>query len=135
MKFSQDTAEAGYSIHAYETGNITVTVPGGPEEKGLPKLLVLEKSFIISPNRLIDDWAPQQLSELTKDDLTMLGEFTPEVVLLGSGEQMRFPSPQLLSGLMSRGIGIEVMDSSAACRTYNILAGEGRSVVAAILIR
>ena len=61
-------------------------------------------------------------------------ELAPEIVLLGTGAQFRFPEPALLAPLYKAGIGVEVMDTPAACRTYNILLGEGRNVVAALLV-
>jgi uncharacterized protein len=59
--------------------------------------------------------------------------FKPELVIFGSGQRLRFPAPQLLQGLIKQGIGVETMDSGAACRTFNVLAGEGRHVVLALL--
>ena len=59
--------------------------------------------------------------------------FQPELVLFGSGERIRFPAPLLLKGLFSQGIGVETMDNGAACRTFNVLAGEGRRVLMALL--
>ena len=58
----------------------------------------------------------------------------PELVVFGSGERLRFAAPALLRGLIERRIGVETMDTAAACRTFNVLAGEGRCVVAALLL-
>ena len=58
----------------------------------------------------------------------------PELVIFGSGARLRFPAPGLLRDLIERRIGVETMDTAAACRTYNVLASEGRSVVAALLL-
>ena len=135
MKFSQETADSGYLIQSFEQGSITVMLPDSIGEGGMPLLTTLQQSFIIAPQRLIDDWSPQSLAELQAEDLEIVTELEPEVLLIGSGAQMRFPDPRVLAGMMGRGIGIEVMDSAAACRTYNILAGEGRRVAAAILIQ
>ena len=63
-----------------------------------------------------------------------LAELRPELVIFGSGERLRFPKPEWQVGLMQRRVGLETMDIQAACRTYNILAGEGRKVAAALLI-
>ena len=71
-----------------------------------------------------------QLSEARFDELAAL---SPELVIFGSGPRLRFPSPALLKALMARRIGLETMDTAAACRTYNVLLAEGRCVVAALL--
>lgn len=64
----------------------------------------------------------------------MILEMQPEVVLIGTGHSLRFPEPHLLAPVIRQGLGYEVMDTQAACRTYNILANESRNVVAALLI-
>ena len=63
-----------------------------------------------------------------------LAELDPELVIFGSGVRLRFPRPEWLLDLMARRIGVETMDTAAACRTYNILAGEGRNVIVALLL-
>jgi uncharacterized protein len=67
-------------------------------------------------------------------DFAFIGEAKPEIVILGTGATQRFPAPELTRALAATGVGVEVMDSKAACRTYNILVTEGRKVIAAILI-
>ena len=64
----------------------------------------------------------------------MIAQLEPEIALLGTGDRQRFPHPRLIQALMARGIGVEVMDTSAACRTYNIVMLEGRRVAAALLL-
>ena len=91
-------------------------------------------SLVISANTIIEDWAPRGFDDLREADFIELGALEPELVILGTGKHLRFPDPRLTSGLSSKRIGIEVMDSRAACRTYNILVAEGRQVTAAILI-
>lgn len=80
------------------------------------------------------DWGCARFEDLTEAHFERLAEPRPEVVLFGSGERLRFPPPRLLRALVERRIGVETMDTQAACRTYNILAGEGRQVVVALLI-
>jgi uncharacterized protein len=94
----------------------------------------LHRSCLIKADQLVDDWRPQTVDELTSSDLDAVLELAPEIVILGSGSRQRFPQMQLIAALLSRGIGCEVMDTGAACRTYNILASEGRRVVAALLL-
>ena len=95
----------------------------------------LHRSCLIKADRLIADWRPQTIEELRVEDLDAVFALEPEIVVLGSGTRQRFPDTALLAAVLSRGIGCEVMDTGAACRTYNILASEDRKVVAALLLR
>lgn len=94
----------------------------------------LDRSFILAPNELIEDWRPQRADELLPEDLDPVLALAPAVVLLGSGDRLLFPAPAAMAACLTRGIGIEVMDNAAAARTFNVLAGEGRRVVAAFLL-
>ncbi|MDE3234239.1 MAG: hypothetical protein KGN99_13110, partial [Pseudomonadota bacterium] len=78
-------------------------------------------------------WSAASFADLTQDTFDELLAFRPELVIFGSGQRLRFPAPKLLQGLIRQGIGVETMDSGAACRTFNVLAGEGRHVVLAYL--
>ncbi len=93
------------------------------------------RSLIVMPNQLIAEWGPQELGELKEQDLLKIIQLEPEIVLLGVGDQLQFPPSQLISLFTQRGIGIEIMNNSAACRTYNVLMAEERRVVAALLIK
>lgn len=135
MKFTQDTFGGGYAIRAYAAGTVTVIGPGESSgDSAKPRSEVLTLSFAIAPQRLLRDWAPQVYAELEAEHFERLLELDPEVVLLGTGTTFRYPPPALLAPLSGRGIGVEVMDSGAACRTFNVLVAEGRQVVAAILL-
>jgi uncharacterized protein len=79
------------------------------------------------------DW-PSRYEDLTGAHFDMLAAMRVEVVIFGSGGRIRFPQPAWLAGLANARIGVETMDTAAACRTYNILAQEGRSVAAALLM-
>ncbi|MGZ5078922.1 MAG: Mth938-like domain-containing protein [Usitatibacter sp.] len=92
------------------------------------------QSLVVGGERLIADWPVASLEELGADHLAALVELKPEIVLLGTGARFRFPPPALLAPLYKAGIGVEVMDTPAACRTYNILKGEGRDVLAALIV-
>ena len=94
----------------------------------------LRQSFVLSPEQLLDDWRPRSIDELQPADMDALLALQPAVVLLGSGARQRFPAPAVLATCLGRGIGIEVMDNAAAARTFNLLAGEGRRVVAGFLL-
>jgi len=78
-------------------------------------------------------WEVADFDALTEAHFDAIAALGPEVVIFGSGSRIRFPRPALMQALMSRRIGIETMDTAAACRTYNVLLAEGRSVVAALL--
>ena len=91
-------------------------------------------SVVVGSDGTRFDWACDRFEALTETHFGRLAETGPEVVLFGSGERLRFPPPRLLRALLERRIGVETMDTQAACRTYNILAGEGRRVVVALLI-
>ena len=134
MKFSRELSEGLYTIHAYREGEVTVNSPRREEGVDEEGRIALRRSFIISPQRLLREWPATAVSELDADRLSPLTELNLEVVLLGTGKQLSFPVADQLAALVSLGIGYEVMDSAAACRTYNILAGEGRQVGAAIII-
>ena len=92
-----------------------------------------EASLVLLPDRIAPDWVRGGFAALTEADLRRLLDFLPELVLLGTGARQRFPQPALLRPLIEARIGFEVMDLQAACRTYNILMGEGRRVAAALL--
>lgn len=93
-----------------------------------------EASLIVLPEQLIENWAPRQFEALTEDNFVELVAIKPEIVLLGTGPTQRFPHPRLSRALAENRIGLEVMDSYAAARTYNILMAEGRSVAAALIL-
>lgn len=134
MKFSRELSEGLYTIHAYREGEVIINSPrieDGVDEDGR---LSLHQSFIISPQRLIREWPPVAIDQIEAQHLSTLSELGVEVLLLGTGRLLRFPDPDQLASLVSLGIGYEVMDTPAACRTYNILAGEGRKVGAAIIL-
>jgi uncharacterized protein len=90
-------------------------------------------SLAVTADRVHEDWRVNSFESLSMEHIEFLRALNPEIVLLGTGAAMRFPSRELSSGLVAQRIGFEVMDTPAACRTYNILIGEGRNVVAAIL--
>ncbi len=93
-----------------------------------------EKNLIVMPDRLIEDWSAISVSQLETQHFENLISFKPEIIILGTGITHQFPNQSLLSQLTKMGIGIEVMDTKACCRTYNILVEEGRRVAAALLI-
>jgi uncharacterized protein len=91
-------------------------------------------SLVVNADRVITDWPAVSIETLSADHIAAILELAPEIVLLGTGPAFRFPDAARLALLYQAGIGVEVMDTPAACRTYNILLGEGRNVVAALIL-
>lgn len=109
----------------------------GPGWVGLGRNGIAEKiehSVVIGSGGEKLDWNCTHFEQLTAEHFALLADTRPELVIFGSGARLRFPPPTFLRTLMAQRIGIETMDTLAACRTYNILAGEGRRVIAALLI-
>ena len=121
MKFQPDKPDV-QSISGYGPGWISVL-----GEK-------ITASVVIGSRGQRMEWACQNFDDLTAAHFALLAGQAPELVIFGSGERIRFPKPPLLAPLYARRIGIETMGTHAACRTYNILAGEGRDVLLAVLI-
>ncbi|MES2283686.1 MAG: Mth938-like domain-containing protein [Pseudomonadota bacterium] len=94
----------------------------------------IERSVVIGSRGEKFEWNCARFEDLTEAHFSLLAKTQPELVIFGSGTRLRFPPPAFMRALMQKRIGIETMDTLAACRTYNILAGEGRQVIAALLI-
>lgn len=122
MKFTEDNQLQGNLIHSYEPGQVQV----GDE--------VFKTSLIISRDWLLSPWSIDQIEVLSSEHLEVLTQGKPDLLLLGTGQQHRWPDMALLCEIGAMGIGCEVMNSASACRTYNVVAGEGRKVTAAIII-
>ena len=122
MKLHLNPSDAQYSFSGYGKGYVEVN---GKR---------YTRSLILTPARVIEDWMAGAWETLAAEHFAPLVELRPNVVLLGSGAKMRFPHPSLTRALIDARIGVEVMDTQAACRTYNILVGEGRSVAAAVML-
>ena len=91
-------------------------------------------SVIVTRDAVIEDWRPPDVAALSIGDFEAAARASPEVVLLGTGERQRLPGPALYADFAARGIGLEVMDNRAACRTYNVLLGEYRDVAVALML-
>jgi len=95
---------------------------------------VLTRSCIVAPDTLIEDWLVRANQALLPTDLEPLLALNPELVVLGTGAMQVFPSAAVMAACLTRGIGIEVMTNAAAARTFNVLASEGRRVVAGFVL-
>ncbi|MBE9524560.1 MAG: Mth938-like domain-containing protein [Chloroflexi bacterium] len=135
MQVNLDNDLSSHGIRAYQPGEITITLPtqGDSNTAGPVETEMMTGSFVISPRHLIRDWPPINIEALLEQHLKILIELQPEVVLLGTGQNLRFPETGILAQLHNQQIGVEVMDTAAACRTYNILMTEGRFVVAGMI--
>jgi uncharacterized protein len=91
-------------------------------------------SILVTSERIVTGWAAGGFDALSEADFAALAALAPEVALFGTGSRLRFPHPRLTRALTDAGIGLEVMDTPAVCRTFNILAAEGRKVAAGVLL-
>ncbi len=121
MKIQPDKFEV-QSISGYGPGWVSVAA-----EK-------ITTSVVIGSRGQRLDWLCKSFEDLTAGHFSLLAQQSPELVIFGSGARLRFAQPQWLEALYLKRIGVETMDTQAACRTYNILAGEGRDVLLAVLI-
>jgi uncharacterized protein len=136
MQFSQEFNRASYTIRSYSGGKISISAPLDRtlEQPEIPAEEVLTESFIMTPSQLIRNWPPQSVAEICADHLETAANLDPEVLIIGTGATLKFPDVKLTYALMEKGIGVEVMDTAAACRTYNVLMHEGRRVALALVI-
>jgi uncharacterized protein len=122
MKFTQQTPAGINLIRRYGADFVVV----GDAE--------IRRSCLVSAASLVLDWPPRSVDELAVEHLAPIFELAPEVVVLSTGVSQKFPRAALRAEFATRRIGLEIMEVGAACRTYNVLVGEERNVVAAILL-
>ncbi len=121
MKFTKDTP-GKHTITSYTAVAVTID---GVEHRS---------SLIVNATRLLVPWHCDAVTDLDDDAVVMLLRDEPEVVILGSGREQRFPPPLVLGAFAARGVGLEIMTTAAACRTYNVLIGESRRVTAGLIL-
>jgi uncharacterized protein len=122
MKFTKHPTTGRNVVRGYSDSTVKI---GEREVQG---------SCAFSATDLIENWPPTHINELTLAHFEPLLAWQPEIILLGTGARQHFPSAQLIASVMARGVGLEVMDTGAACRTFNVLVSEERRVVAALLV-
>lgn len=134
MKFTQESGAGRYQVYSQEPGQVVVEW-SEPDDQGAAQLnsKTLTNSFLLTPSLLQSEGLPETVAELDAELLQQIVELQVEVLLLGCGERIEFPSPALIGWLSQQGVGLEVMTSAAACRTYNLLLVEDRRVAALIL--
>ena len=122
MPLAEDIVTSRYRLSAYSQESVTVNET------------VYRDSLLLTASELHCPWPVRDLDQLDADNLAPIFDLEPEVVLLGTGTRQRFPGGRVFAMFGERGIGLEVMDNGALCRTFNILVAEDRAVAAAILI-
>lgn len=122
MKFTLQTPSSLNLVHACSEDEIRV------------RELVIRASVILTETEIVFDWPPASIEELTALHLQAALRFEPELILLGTGTRHVFPDARVIAGVQAAGVGLEVMATRAACRTYNVLVQEGRRVAAALIV-
>ena len=121
MKLQAERPQGQYAITAYGPGFVTIDTR------------IHRHSLIVGHDRLLAEWPVSSVEALSAEHLSGLDQGC-DVILLGTGARQRFPQRAVLQPLLAKRIGVEIMDTAAACRTYNILLAEGRAVVAALIV-
>lgn len=122
MKFAQDAQDEGYVVTAYDNDGISIN--------GKP----FSNSLIVATTQLNENWGVSNIDDLENSHIKKLLEFKPELIIIGTGDKLKFPAVEVYSVSIEQGIGIDFMDTHAACRTYNILMSEGRDIVAGFIL-
>lgn len=122
MKFAQENQQEGYVITAYDDTSVSINGKA------------FNQSLIITTTKLDEDWDVTSIELLQPDHIDQVLRLSPELILIGTGNKLIFPAVEVYSNIIERGIGVDFMDTRAACRTYNILMSEGRHVVAGLIL-
>jgi len=122
MKFAQDSQDEGYVITAYSEDGVNINGKA------------FNQSLIITTTKLDENWDIESISALQPSHMNQVLAFEPELIIIGTGNKLIFPAVDAYSNIIQRGIGVDFMDTRAACRTYNILMSEGRHVVAGLIL-
>ena len=119
---------------SHELPDYAYTLRAADGRSALVNDRTLQRSFILAPDMLVEDWPVAAIADLQPEHLEAVLALNPALVILGTGQTQVFPQPIVLATCLTRGIGIEVMTNQAAARTFNVLASEGRKVVAAFIL-
>ncbi len=122
MKLQSDPHSGANTITGYGDGYIEINQ------------IPYSHAVLLSSDGEILEWSVKSFDELSTTDFSQMLALKPELIIIGTGKRQRFPRPELLKTLIEAKIGFEIMDSQAACRTYNILVGEGRQVLLALIV-
>jgi uncharacterized protein len=122
LKLHADARSTKHTVTAYGPGQVSIDGT------------LYSRSLLLLPDRIDAGWGPAGFAALAAEHIAALLPLACDVILLGTGTRQRFPAPALLRPLIEAGRGVEVMDTPAACRTYNVLAAEGRRPAAALIV-
>jgi uncharacterized protein len=122
MKITEDLGAKQNLIRGYESGRISING------------VAYTRSLIVTPERVEADWTPGQFEAMRPEHFASVVAWGPEIMLIGTGTTLRFPPMEIRRVFAEAQIGLEIMDTAAACRTYNIITAEGRRVAAALLM-
>ena len=122
MKLQSDPHSGANTITGYGDGYVEINK------------IPYAHAVLLSSDGAISNWSAQTFDNLEASHFSQMVDLKPELVLIGTGSRQRFPKPELLKALVQAKIGFEIMNSQAACRTYNILVGEGRQVLLALIV-
>jgi len=122
MQLSEDRPDYAYALRAADGRHAKVNDR------------VLDRSFVLTPDDLIENWPVATMAALRPEDLDAVLALGPALVLLGTGLRQGFPDQAVMAACLTRGIGFEAMSNDAAARTYNVLASEGRKVALAMIL-
>ena len=122
MKLQSDPHSGANAITGYGDGYVEINQ------------IPYAHAVILKSDGVISEWPVKSFEALEANHFAQMVDFKPELVLIGTGGRQRFPKPELLKPLIAAKIGFEIMNSQAACRTYNILVGEGRQVLLALIV-
>ena len=122
MRFAQDNQDEGYVITGYDKGSVSINGKA------------FSQSLIVTQTKLDENWDVDSIDLLQAAHISQVLLFKPELILIGTGDKLIFPAIEVYADIIEQGIGVDFMDTGAACRTYNILMSEGRDVVAGLII-
>ncbi len=122
MRFAETDNSSGHLIEGYDAQSVHID---GHR---------YHASLILTPSQIIQPWEPARAADLTREHLDAILTLDPRIIILGTGVTQIFPDPDIYFWLLERGVGVEVMDTGAACRTYNILMSEDRRVAAGLIL-
>ena len=122
MPLAEDIVDNSHRFSAYGAGSVSINEA------------VYRQSLVVTASEILSPWPVSSIADIDADTLAPIFATAPAVVLLGTGERQRFPEARIFALFGARGIGLEVMDNGALCRTFNILVAEDRAVTAAVIL-
>ncbi|MDH5408443.1 MAG: MTH938/NDUFAF3 family protein [Gammaproteobacteria bacterium] len=133
MKFNLEKS-LGVSVQSCQPDQITLQMLSQGGDAPVQETRVCTKSVVLCPTGEVIDWDLNHFDALTESHFGLVWQHQPELVIFGTGQSQHFPAARLLEPFARSAIGIEVMDTTAACRTYNIVQSEGRKAMALLII-